>query len=300
MKKIVTKEFIIGICVLVALVVLFFGIDFLRGINLFQPTNFYHASYSNVAGLEIAAPVTIDGYKVGQVREINFDFNSPGEIDVVLALDEKLSLPTDSRAVIESGLMNGASIRIIMGKESEKIPVGGNVETAVVPDLMSALSGGLMPAVENILPKVDSLLYNLNLLVSDPALLTSIQRLDAITSNVELATVGLNHTMNNQLPTVMNNAGKITTNLDTVVQNLAVLSAQLKALPLQSTMANVDATTSNLVKFSNQLNDQNSTLGLLMNDPELYNKLNRVAADVDSLIVDIKRNPKRYISIKLL
>ena len=300
MKKIVTKEFIIGICVLVALVVLFFGIDFLRGINLFQPTNFYHASYSNVAGLEIAAPVTIDGYKVGQVREINFDFNSPGEIDVVLALDEKLSLPTDSRAVIESGLMNGASIRIIMGKESEKIPVGGNVQTAVVPDLMSALSGGLMPAVENILPKVDSLLYNLNLLVSDPALLTSIQRLDAITSNVELATVGLNHTMNNQLPTVMNNAGKITTNLDTVVQNLAVLSAQLKALPLQSTMANVDATTYNLVKFSNQLNDQNSTLGLLMNDPELYNKLNRVAADVDSLIVDIKRNPKRYISIKLL
>ena len=300
MKKIVTKEFIIGICVLVALVVLFFGIDFLRGINLFQPTNFYHASYSNVAGLEIAAPVTIDGYKVGQVREINFDFNSPGEIDVVLALDEKLSLPTDSRAVIESGLMNGASIRIIMGKASEKIPVGGNVQTAVVPDLMSALSGGLMPAVENILPKVDSLLYNLNLLVSDPALLTSIQRLDAITSNVELATVGLNHTMNNQLPTVMNDAGKITTNLDTVVQNLAVLSAQLKALPLQSTMANVDATTSNLVKFSNQLNDQNSTLGLLMNDPELYNKLNRVAADVDSLIVDIKRNPKRYISIKLL
>lgn len=300
MKKIVTKEFIIGICVLVALVVLFFGIDFLRGINLFQPTNFYHASYSNVAGLEIAAPVTIDGYKVGQVREINFDFNSPGEIDVVLALDEKLSLPTDSRAVIESGLMNGASIRIIMGKASEKIPVGGNVQTAVVPDLMSALSGGLVPAVENILPKVDSLLYNLNLLVSDPALLTSIQRLDAITSNVELATVGLNHTMNNQLPTVMNNAGKITTNLDTVVQNLAVLSAQLKALPLQSTMANVDATTSNLVKFSNQLNDQNSTLGLLMNDPELYNKLNRVAADVDSLIVDIKRNPKRYISIKLL
>ena len=300
MKKIVTKEFIIGICVLVALVVLFFGIDFLRGINLFQPTNFYHASYSNVAGLEIAAPVTIDGYKVGQVREINFDFNNPGEIDVVLALDEKLSLPTDSRAVIESGLMNGASVRIIMGKASEKIPVGGNVQTAVIPDLMSALSGGLMPAVENILPKVDSLVYNLNLLVSDPALLTSIQRLDAITSNVELATVGLNHTMNNQLPTVMNNAGKITTNLDTVVQNLAVLSAQLKALPLQSTMANVDATTSNLVKFSNQLNDQNSTLGLLMNDPELYNKLNRVAADVDSLIVDIKRNPKRYISIKLL
>ena len=98
----------------------------------------------------------------------------------------------------------------------------------------------------------------------------------------------------------MDNAGKITTNLDVVVNDLAVLSAQLKALPLQSTMDNVNATTANLSTFSAQLNDKNSTLGMLMNDPQLYNQLNRVTADIDSLIVDIKRNPKRYISIKLL
>lgn len=300
MKKILTKEFVIGACVIVALVVLFFGIDFLKGINLFQPTNFYHASYSNVAGLEIAAPVTIDGYKVGQVREINFNYEKPGKVDVLIAVDEKLSLPKDSRAVIESGLMSGASIKIILGTDKELIPVGGEVPTGVVPDLMSALSNGVMPAVESILPKVDTLLYSLNQLVADPALSASIQRLDAITANVESATIGLNNTMNNQVPGIMNNADRITTQLDTVVQNLSVLSAQLKALPLQSTMANVDNVATNLSTFSNQLNDKNSTLGQLMNNPALYNQLNQVAADIDSLIVDIKRNPKRYISIKLL
>jgi phospholipid/cholesterol/gamma-HCH transport system substrate-binding protein len=165
---------------------------------------------------------------------------------------------------------------------------------------MSALSTDVMPNVGNILAQVDSLVRNLNTLIADPALANAVKSLDAITANVELATVGLNNTMNNQLPGIMDNAGKITTNLDVVVNDLAVLSAQLKALPLQSTMDNVNATTANLSTFSAQLNDKNSTLGMLMNDPQLYNQLNRVTADIDSLIVDVKRNPKRYISIKLL
>ncbi|MDE7096781.1 MAG: MCE family protein, partial [Muribaculaceae bacterium] len=78
------------------------------------------------------------------------------------------------------------------------------------------------------------------------------------------------------------------------------LSYQLKALPLESTVENVNQLTENLSRFSNQLNDKNSTLGLLTSDPELYNRLNQVSADIDSLLVDIKKNPKRYISIKLL
>ena len=88
--------------------------------------------------------------------------------------------------------------------------------------------------------------------------------------------------------------------LDTITTNLGILSAQLKALPLDATVDNVNALTANLSQFSKQLNDPNSSLGMLMKDPELYNSLHRVAADVDSLIVDIKKNPKRYISIKLL
>ena len=300
MKKIFSKEFTIGICVLIALVILFFGIDYLKGINMFKPANFYYASYENVAGLEIAAPVTIDGYKVGQVHEINFNYENPGKIKVLLALDKQLMVPEDSKASIEVGLLGSSSIALSLGQSSKMIEVGGDIPTHTTGRLMSALSNDIMPQINSILPKVDSLLYNLNLVVANPALHSSIERLDLITSNITDVTTGLNSVMNTQVPVILNNAGSITTNLDTITANLTYLSAQLKALPLQSTMNNVDEITTNLVSVSNQLNSKNGTLGMLMNDPELYNRLNQVSADIDSLIVDLKKNPKRYISIKLL
>ncbi|MBD5340802.1 MAG: MCE family protein [Bacteroides sp.] len=300
MKKIFNKEFIIGICVIVAIVILIFGIDYLKGINLFSPANFYYASYDNVAGLEISSPVTVDGYKVGQVREIQFDYKNPGKIKVLLALNKDLKIPVDTKAMMGTTLMSGNFINLKLGKSAEKIAVGGDIETVENADLMTKLSDEMLPNVNSILPKVDSLLANLNKLAGDPALLASIQRLDAITADIKSTTGALSGTMQRDVPAVMRNAKSITTGLDSVTANLGVLSAQLKTLPLNATMDNVNAVTENLTKFSKQLNDPNSSLGLLMNDPALYNQLNRVAQDVDSLIVDIKKNPKRYISIKLL
>lgn len=300
MKKVFSKEFIIGLSVIGAIAILFFGIEYLKGVNLFKPANFYVASYDNVAGLEISAPVTVDGFKVGQVREINFDYEHPGKIEVVLALNKNLHLPDNTVATIGSTLMSGAYVDLKLGDSKTLLPVGGEVKTAVVPDLMSSLSNDVMPSVNSILPRIDSLLYNLNVLVTDPALVASIQRLDGITGNVMAMTGGLNKTFNAQVPYILGKTGHITNNLDSVTLNLMDLSAQLKALPIQNTMDNVNSITDNLTRFSAQLNDKNSTLGQLTNDPELYNRINRVAADVDSLIVDIKKNPKRYISIKLL
>lgn len=300
MKKIFNKEFVIGISVILALVILYVGIDYLKGINLFKPGNFYTATYTNVAGLETAAPVSIDGYKVGQVRNINFNYDNPGHIEVELLLNKSLRLPKDSKAYISSGLLNGAYVEIKLGQSKEMIEIGGQIEGAVNPDMMSALSDGLLPSVQSILPKVDSLLLNLNRLVADPALAKSIQSLDGITSNINLASGRLNSLMSREVPMILGNASGVANNLDTITANLAVLSAQLKSLPVASTMDNVNDITANLAKFSDQLNSANSSLGKIMNDPELYNRINKVTADVDSLILDLQKNPKRYISIKLL
>ena len=300
MKKLFNKELIIGISVILAIVILFFGIEYLKGINMFSPANFYYVNCANVSGLEISAPVTIDGYKVGQVREISYDYDNPGKIKVLLAVNKKLRVPDDSYAVLASTLMGGAYIDIKMGQSKKMLEVGSPISTKETTGLMDALSNDIMPAVNTILPRIDSLLYNLNTLVADPALTQSIRRLDGITQNVLAATDGLSTTMRKDVPAFMHSARSVTTKIDTVSANLVALSVQLKQLPLSSTMDNVNEVTANLVRFSNQLNDQSSTLGKLTNDPELYNRLNRVTADIDSLILDIKKNPKRYISIKLL
>lgn len=300
MKKIFNKEFVIGLSVIVAIMILFFGIDYLKGINLFKPANFYIASYDNVAGLEVAAPVTIDGYKVGQVRDIKFNYEKPGKIDVILALNKSLRIPDDSKAVIGTTLLSGAYVEIKLGKSANMVEVGGNLSTAVVPDMMSSISDNLLPSIGSILPKIDSLLTNINTLVADPALLKSVQRLDGISSDLSAATQSLSTVMRRDVPGLMGGANRVATNLDTITRNLSELSYELKHLPIGATVDNVNELTGNLAKFSEQLNNTNSTLGLLMNDPELYNRINRVTADVDSLILDIQKNPKRYISIKLL
>lgn len=299
MKKL-SKEFVIGISVIVALVILFFGIDYLKGINLFKPGNYYVVTYNNVAGLEVAAPVTLDGFKVGQVREINFDYDNPGNIEVLLALDKSLKVPEDTKAVISSTLLNGSNIVLKLGKSKKNVEIGGKIHGETASDMMSSLSDNLLPSVQNILPKVDSLLLNLNKLVGDPALLKSIQSLEGITNNIDLASQRLNLLMSREVPAILGNASHVAYNLDTITRDLSILSSQLKELPVASTMNNVNDITANLAQFSRQLNNANSSLGKIMNDPELYNRINKVTADVDSLILDLQKNPKRYISIKLL
>lgn len=300
MKKLMSKEFIIGLSVIVAILVLFFGIEYLKGINLFKPANFYIARYDNVAGLEVSAPVSIDGYKVGQVREINFDYAKPGKIEVVMALNKNLRLPEDSKAIIASSLLSGAYVEIKMGKSAKLAEVGSDIAGETTPDMMASISNQVLPSVGTILPKVDSLLSNLNALVADPALVQSIRRLDDITADISATTAGLRGVMSTQVPGLMGKAGKVANNLDSITRNLGDLSYQLKQLPLDQTMGNVNEVTANLARFSNQLNSSTSSLGKLNNDPELYDRITRVTADIDSLILDIQRNPKRYISIKLL
>ena len=300
LKRIFRKEVIIGLCVAIAILILCFGIEFLKGINVFKPSNFYIAEYENVEGLEVAAPVTIDGYKVGQVREINFDYENPGRIKVLLALNKQLHLPVDSKAMIGTTLLSGAYVDIKLGQSSEMIPLGGNIESGMTPDLMASVSNEILPAVGSIMPKIDSLLLSVNRLASDPALAASIKNLETITSNVSATTKSLNLMMQKQVPGILNGANIAVTNLDTITANLNLLSQELNRLPLNQTITNVNGMTANLVKFTENLNNPNSTLGELTQDSELYERINRLTADIDSLIMDIKKNPKRYISIKLL
>lgn len=306
MKKIFTKEVIIGVCVIAAIVILIVGIEFLKGVNVFKPANFYVAEYDNVSGLETAAPVQIDGFKVGQVREINFNYDNPGKIEVLLALNKNLRIPEDSQAIIGSTLLSGSYIEIRLGKSNKMLDVGGRISTGTSPDLMASLSNDLLPAINGIVPKVDSLLISLNNLASDPALLVSIKNLESITGNVNSASESLDMVMKRQVPGVFGRVDGIADNIDGITSDLKQLSAQLKSLPLDptlesvnSSLTNVNKMSDNLLKFSNNLNNPNSTMGMLMNDPELYNRINRVTADIDSLILDIQKNPKRYISIKL-
>ena len=295
----IRKEITIGICVIIALCVLFFGIDFLKGINVFKPANYYTASYTNVNGLAVSAPVTINGYKIGLVRSIDYEYDNPGHVAVEFSLDKELKLPKGSKAVIVCDMLGTATVQLQLSDNAEFYNIGDKIESETASGLMDGLSTDIMPGVANIFPKVDSLLTSINKLASDPAIAASVKRLDAITANLEATMTALNKSVK-ALPSVMGNVEATTQNVSTITGNLAYVSEELKTVPLDSCMVSIQQTANNLRQLTEELNNPNSSLGLLMNDPALYNNLNNTVKSLDSLFIDIKKNPKRYINIKLL
>ncbi len=289
-----SKELIIGLSVLIAALVLFFGIDYLKGINVFKAANYYYVSYTNVNGLTVSSPVTINGFKVGQVRDIAYEYDNPGHVTVEIALDKNLRVPSGSRAVIEADLLGSASIVLHLSTAADHHQVGDRLIGETQQSMLDKVGEKLMPAVASLFPKIDSLLTSVNTLVSDSALLLSVKRLDAITANLEATTVYLNRTLST-MPGTMKTVDGVACNLDSITADLALMSEELKQLPLRETMANVNEITGNVNDLTRKMTETDNTIGLLLNDRQLYDHLNGVAGGLDTILIDLKQNPKRYI-----
>ena len=138
----------------------------------------------------------------------------------------------------------------------------------------------------------DSILSGIQLLVNDPVLSASVKRIDHITTNLERSSVQLSQMMQNEVPAILDNVQGITTQINQ-------FSDSLNSLPLQSTMASVQKTTDNLHQITTRLTSPDNSLGLLLNDRGLYDRANSVLGSADSLMIDLRLNPKRYVHFSL-
>lgn len=293
------KEIGIGLSVLIALLCLFFIVNYLKGVNIFHSSNYYYSTYTDVKGLAVSAPVTLNGFKVGQVKNIKYDYSNPGHVNVELSLTSDLKIPEGSEAELSIDLLGTTSVVLHLTDSKEYLKVGSELAGVVSSGMTERLSQEVIPQVGPILQKIDSLLTGMNSLVSDPAVINTISRMDEISKNLNLAMINLTRA-SRSLPKVMENVDSTTAHIAVLSANIAEFSEGLNKLPLDSTMRNVNRISENLRVLSDELNNPNSTLGLLINDPQLYKSLNKTVNGLDSLFIDIKKNPKRYINIKLL
>lgn len=293
------KEILIGVYVIIAAAILIFGINFLKGVNIFKAANYYYATYTDVNGLAQSAPVTLNGYKIGLVREINYDYNNPGHVTIEFSVDKELQLPKGSKATLASDLLGTATIALAIGNPADGYyAIGDTIATATKSGLMDALSNELMPSISSIFPKIDTLLANINAIVADPALTAGVKRLDAITAEVEASVRSLHSVMTAMGP-IAKDLKSITGNADSIAANFAQVSATVKDMPLDSIVADLQSTIAHLNTLSEQLANPDGTLGKITGDPALYNNVNATVQSLDSLLIDIKQNPKRYINIKV-
>ena len=155
MKKWFGKEIKIALSVLASILILYVGINYLKGINVMKPANYYYVQFTNVAGLAQSAPVMIDGYKVGLVQEILYDYDTNGSIKVLLNLDKKLKIPVDSKAFLETDMLGTASIVIKLNPHvSEYYEHGAVLKGEVNAGLMQNIQGELLPQVALLMPKL--------------------------------------------------------------------------------------------------------------------------------------------------
>ena len=291
MMNSMAKEIKIALVAIVGILVLFFGMKFLKGVQLFSNDHVYYVTFSDISGLAASSPIYANGFKVGTVKSIEYDYSKPGAIVATVGLDKKLQVPNGSRAEIESDLLGNVKLNLLLGDPSAgMIPVGGKISGSIYAGALGK-AAEMIPQIEKILPKLDSILANLNTLTADPAIAKSLHNVEHITNDLTTTTTQLNTLMaslNKEVPGMITRANN-------VLDQSGQLASNLSAVNVEETMEKVSETLENLRRFTDKLNANDGSLGLLLNDKKLYQNLNSTIAHADSLLINLREHPKRYV-----
>ncbi|MDR1679867.1 MAG: MlaD family protein [Prevotellaceae bacterium] len=294
MKKIFTREVKIGLLVAVSGLILYFGFNFLKGINLFNPTNYYQAPYSELDGLTENAPVFIRGLKVGQVSKIEYDFSQQRAFIVTLDIAKDIRLPVGTRAqLFDDGLVGGKAINLLCGEfTGQYLAVGDMLASSEEIDMVTQISNRLLPKIDYMLASGDTLINSLRAIVEGKNLQNSMQNIEHATANFEKSSDELSQLMQHDVPGIVGNVNQIT-------GNLTVISENVSKVDFAGTATKIDQTMNELQSVTQKINSGEGSLGLLINDRQLYNNLNQTTLSADSLLSDLKNNPKRYIHFSI-
>ena len=290
--KYITKEVRIGIAGIIALCVLVYGINYLKGINMFKPSSYFYVKFKNVNGLAKSSPVFADGVRVGIVRDIYYDYNQAENVVVEVELDTELRIPKGSSAELTSELMGGVRMDILLANNPrEKYAIGDTIPGKLNNGMMESVAA-LMPQIEQMLPKLDSIMTSLNTILGDQSIPATLHSVEKMAANLEVTSGQLKVLMGRDIP-------QLTGKLNTLGDNFISISDNLKKIDYANTFNEIEQTLADVKIVTEKLNSKDNTVGLLLNDPQLYNNLNATTANAASLLEDLKEHPKRYVHFSL-
>ncbi len=298
------KEIKVGIVLTLAIAGLIWGINYLKGSDLFSSTNDAYVVYDKVNGLVISNGIFLNGIKIGQVKRQQFFKDNSGRILVTITINKDVFVSKNSLAtIVNSDLLGGKSIEVQLGNSTLPLLDEDTLQGTIAEGIGEQIEPFKNKA-SNVLISVDSLAQTLNGALtkeSITALNASIKNIEALTHNLQTisqANGALAQSMNNLQAvtgTLKNNNKKIESTLD----NVSKLSEQLATSDLNKTINNLEKTSAQLNDVLAKMNKGEGSLGKLMKDESLYNNLNAAASDLDKLLIDLKANPKRYVQVSV-
>ena len=299
----ISREVKTGILVLLGILLLYYGFNYLKGRDLFNSSQTLYTEYDNVEGLVSSTPVTINGLNVGKVDNIGFKGDGSGKLLIKLLVNSDFKFSKNSTAELyETGLIGGKAIAIIPAFDGAEIAEDNDVLKSTVKagltDLVNQRLTPLQEKIEIMMVGADSLLTNLNDVFDEKtktSLRNSVSGLNNVIQNFNNTSISLNRLMSNNEEKLNNTLS----NVDTMSSNLLKTSEQLVNTNLDQTIKNLEATIQNFNTISSKIENGEGSIGKLLKDEALYNNLEGASLQLEQLLEDMKLNPKRYVHFSL-
>lgn len=306
----ITNETKVGVLAAVAIAILIIGYSFLKGNDVFSSENEFYARYDRVDGLAISKPVLVNGYQIGRVSDLTLQPN--GQILAQFKIDPEYAIPKNTIAKLEStDLLGGKAIVFELGTGSDFAEDGDTLNANIQKNLTDQIEP-IQKKAEQIIARMDSVLTSVNSTLSPEfqrnfdrsfaSIARTLETMEGTTKTVD----GLVTSQSVKISGIMSNLESITGNfknnnakITTIMSNFEKLSNEVAKANFAQTISEANKAVADLQLVVNKVNSGQGTLGQLINDEKMYNNLNNAAANLDKLMIDLKANPKRYVSFSV-
>lgn len=301
----ISKEFKVGLLAIVSTTILYFGFNFLKGIDLFKNTNMYYALYENIDGLTISNPVIINGLSVGRVSSIEILQQKGNLVSVEVSIESKIALKSGTIArLVNTDFLGSKAIELILNDSGNTVYNDGDtLKSDVDAGITEFLKQSAGPVADNIgttITRINAILESFQ---------GNSEKINSTLANIEKMTENMSKNlpvMENKYYILMDNLNKnsqelneVLIGLKPVLANAAQFTDSLKTLELSQTLDKTQLMLDNLNANLVNLKEGNGTMGKLIHDDSLYVYLSHTARDLDRLLIDFEANPGRYVQFSM-
>ena len=291
------KEIKTGVFAVIVLAVALFMIEFLKGKDIFSRNNTYYIIYPSVEGLSVSTGVTVGGYAAGIVSDIVYNRQTM-DYTVSASISREFDIPKDSYIeVYSSDILGTRKLRVRMGSSSVMASSGDTLRGCVEADMLSAITGSL----DSLMRSIGTTVESVNLILDEEnrtEVRQLLKRLNSTAGNLDRVSAML-QSKSPDIETLLSNLSSISATLDSTATAINGTAANAEAITASLKEADLTGMTDSIRSLAGRLQDPDGSIGKLMSSDSLYNALTALSNDLDSLVNNIRKDPKKYIKISI-